>query len=80
MTFQDAYKIVSEAMPAYNIISASEIEAGWLFSFAAKDGSSLDAPPLLVSRSDGSMQPYSMGEHFIEVLYAEPIPLSELEL
>ena len=79
MNIQNACKIALAAMPGYNIISASETESGWLFSFGLNDGSIPDLDPLFVSKSDGSIQTYVFEEHMMEILYATPIKLSELE-
>ena len=80
MDFKDACKIALKSRQGYVIVSASEIENGWLFGFATEQGDSPDESPLFVSKTDGSAQTYPFEEHIMEILNAEPISLSGLEL
>ena len=79
MNIQEACRIALNAMPGHVIISASEIETGWLFCFGLEDGSIPDIDPLFVSKTDGEKRIYSFEDHLMEILYAKPIQLSELE-
>lgn len=67
-------------MPGYYITSAAETEDGWLFSFSSEDGEVPDELPLLISKADGSVLSYNYEEYFMEIMNAEPISLSKLEL
>ena len=80
MNFQEACRIALTTMPGYILISASEIETGWIFSFSFEDGSTIDEPSLFVSKKDGSVKPYSMGENLMETLFATPISLSDVNI
>lgn len=79
MNIKEACKIALEKMPGYTIISASEIENGWLFSFGMEDGGAPDESPLFVSKNDGKVGAYNFEEHIMEILNATPISLSQLE-
>ena len=80
MSINEACKIALETMPGYYITSAAETDDGWLFSFRSKDGEVPDELPLLISKADGSVLPYNYEDYFMEILNAEPISLSTLEL
>ena len=79
MNFEEACKIALNLRKGYQIISASEIDNGWLFSFCLKDSGEIpDESPLFVSKSDGTAYIYSFEEHFMEIINADPIALSEI--
>lgn len=80
MSINEACKIALKTMPGYYITSAAETEDGWLFSFKSKEGEAPDELPLLISKTDGSIVPYNYEDYFMEILNAEPISLSTLEL
>lgn len=80
MNIKDACRIALQSRQGYVIVSASEIESGWLFGFATEQGDSPDESPLFVSKIDGSVQTYTFEEHIMEIVNAEPIPLSDLEI
>lgn len=80
MNLSKACKIALDTMPGYYITSASETEDGWLFSFSSEDGEIPDELPLLISKTDGSVLSYNYEEYFMEIMNAEPISLSKLEL
>lgn len=79
MTIQEACEIALEKMPGYVIMSVSEIESGWLFSFGLEDGSTLDESPLFVSKNNGRVEMYIFEDHIMEILNASPIALSKLD-
>lgn len=79
ITISDACKIALQEMPGYQIISASEIEDGWLFNFALPDGSTPDISPLLISKETGKIKNYVFEEYIMEILSATPIELSKLK-
>lgn len=79
ITIKDACKIALQEMPGYQIISASEIEDGWLFSFALPDNSIPDVSPILITKNTGAVKSYVFEDHIMEVLTAKPIELSALE-
>lgn len=80
MNVNEACKIALNNMPGCHIISASETDDGWLFSFENSDGTLQDELPMLISKEDGRIIEYSYEDYFVEILEAEPVELSELKL
>ncbi len=80
MNINEACKIALDTMSGYYLTSAAETDDGWLFSFRSKEGEAPDELPLLISKTDGSILPYNYEDYFMEIMNAEPISLSALEL
>ena len=80
MNFKDACLTALQHKPGYRIISASELENGWLFSFGLEDGSVPDESPMFISKIDGSIQAFSFEEHIFEILNSEPISITQINL
>lgn len=78
ITIQEACKIALKVREGYLLTSASEIDNGWLFSFGLENGMIPDEAPMFVSNIDGSYQIYDYDEHFVEILNAKPISLSDI--
>ena len=79
ITISDACKIALKEMPGYQIVSASEVESGWLFSFSLPDNSTPDMSPMLVTKETGEVQSYTFEDHIMEILTAKPIELAKIE-
>lgn len=80
ITIIDACKIVLREMPGYQLISASEVEDGWLFSFSLPDNNMPDMSPLFVGKETGAIKNYPFEDHIMEILTAKPVELSKLEI
>lgn len=80
ITISDACKIALNEMPGYQIVSASEIEEGWLFSFSLPDNSAPDMSPMLVTKETGAVKSYTFEDHIMEILTAKPIELAKIKI
>lgn len=80
ITISEACKIALNEMPGYQIISASEVEEGWLFTFSLPDNSAPDVSPMLITKENGEVKSYTFEDHIMEILTASPIELTKLEI